>query len=66
MRGGGYGAPTIIKFWTMEGHSVGFLIVVSVVVVRNILGGDEVAGSVLSGGSLEDTCVGNIECVRPV
>ena len=50
----------------MEGYFVEFLIVVYAVVVRNILGGDEVAGSVLSGGSLEDTCVGNIDCLRPV
>ena len=65
MRGGGSGAPTIIKFWTMEGHSVGFLIVVSVVVVRSMLGGDEGSGSVLSGGPFEGNSDGNLEGVGP-
>ena len=42
--GGGAGAATIMEFWTMEGHSVGFLIGVAEVLVRSILGGDEGSG----------------------
>ena len=57
------GAGTIMEFWTLEGCTVGFLVVA--VVVRIILGGDEVAGSVLSGGSFEDAFGGNLEGVRP-
>ena len=63
MRGGGSGAPTIIKFWTMEGHSVGFLIGVAEVLVRSMLGGDEGSGSVLSGGPFEGASDGNLEGV---
>ena len=47
----------------MEGYAVDLL--VAVVVVRSILGGDKVAGSVLSGGYSEDACDGNLEVVRP-
>ena len=43
MREGGYGAATIIEFWTTEGYAVGFLIGVAVVAVRRILGGDTVS-----------------------
>ena len=49
----------------MEGYAAGFLICVAVVLVRSIIGGDEGLGSVLSGGSFEDACDGNLEGVRP-
>ena len=45
--GGGYGAATIMAFWTMEGYAVGFLIGLNLVSVRIIFGGDKGAGSVL-------------------
>ena len=49
--GGGAGSVTIMEFWTMEGYAIGFLIRAAAVAVRSILGGDEGAGSVLSGVS---------------
>ena len=49
----------------MEVYDVGFLIGVSVVAVRIILGGDKGAGSVLSDGSFEDNLVGKIESAGP-
>ena len=57
------GAGTIMEFWTLEGYAVDFL--VAVVVVRSIIGYEEVSGPVLSGGYFEDACGGNLECVRP-
>ena len=49
--GGGADAAIIMNFWTMEGYAIGFLICAAAVAVRSILGGDEGAGSVLSGVS---------------
>ena len=49
----------------MEGCAAGSLIGADVVVVRGILGGDQVAESVLSGGSFEDYFYGNIEGISP-
>ena len=66
MREGGYGAATIIEFWTTEGYAVGFLIGVAVVADIIILGGDEGSGSVLSGGYFEGSIDGNLEGVGPV
>ena len=63
--GGGSGAATIMKFWTVEVYAVLFLICVAAVSVRIICGGDEVSGSVLSGGSFEGDSGVNIECVGP-
>ena len=54
VRGGGAGAATIMKFCTMEGYAVGFLIGVFVAAVRSILGSDEGVRSFLSVGSFED------------
>ena len=49
VQGGGSGATTIMEFCTMYGYVVGFLIGVSVVAVRSILGSDEGSWSYLSG-----------------
>ena len=65
VREGGAGAANIIEFWTMEGYAVVFLIGVAIVAVRIILGGDKVAGSVLSIGYFEFACGGNLDGVRP-
>ena len=59
------GAVTMMGFWTMNGYSVGFLIGVAVVLVRSILGGNKGSGTVLSDGSFEDACYGNLEGVWP-
>ena len=65
MQEGVSGAATIMEFWTLEGYDIGVLIGVAVFVVRNILGGDLEAGSVLSTGSFENYCDGNLEGVSP-
>ena len=57
------GVGTIMEFWTLEGYAVDFL--VAIVVVRSIIGYEEVSGPVLSGGYFEDDCGGNLEFVRP-
>ena len=44
VRGGGYGAMTIMEFWTIEVYDVGFLMCVAIVVVRSILGDDKEVG----------------------
>ena len=49
----------------MEVYDVGFLMGVSLVEARIILGGDKVSGSVLSGGSFEYDCYGKLEVLRP-
>ena len=64
VRVGGSGAVTIMEFWTMEGYAVGFLIGVSILSFRRILGSYKGVGLVLSGGSFEDTSDGNLEGVR--
>ena len=55
-----------MEFSTMEGYDVGFLIGVSVVAVRSILGDDKGEGSVLTGGSFEGDSYGDLEVVGPV
>ena len=45
----------------MEGYAVGFLIGVSILSFRRILGSYKGVGLVLSGGSFEGTWVGNLE-----
>ena len=50
VRGGVSGATNIMEFWIMEVYSVGFLIGVTVVAVRIILGGDKGSELFLPGG----------------
>ena len=63
VRGRGDGATNIMEFWTMEGYTVVFLIGVAVVAVTIILGVEEGAGSVLSGGYFENYSDVNLEGV---
>ena len=58
---GGAGSANIMRFWTMEGYDVVLLKWVAAFVVRIKIGGDEGAGSVLSGGSFDSYWVGNLE-----
>ena len=66
VRGGGAGAATIMEFFSMEGYSTGFLIGVAIVAARLLIGDEKGLGSILSGGSFEDFCDGNLESVRHV
>ena len=65
LRGGGYGAATIMEFCNMEGYAVSFLTGVAEFVVRSILVGDKVKESVLSGGNFEASGDGNLEGLGP-
>ena len=51
VRGGGSGATNIMEFFTVEVYNAGSFKGVAVVSGRNDIGGDKVAGLVLSGVS---------------